>query len=46
MPYTKLLGITIDDNLTFESHIRNISNDISKSIGIIHRIKSYLPKPF
>ena len=27
---TKLLGVTIDNNLTFEQHITNISNKISK----------------
>ena len=41
---TKLLGITIDNNLTFEQHIFNISNKISKSIGIMYKIKNLVPK--
>ena len=39
----KFLGVIIDQNLKFNSHIRYISNKISKSIGILHRIKNYLP---
>ena len=41
---TKLLGVTIDNNLTFEQHITNISNKISKSIGIMYKIKNQVPK--
>ena len=41
---TKLLGITLDSNITFEEHIHNIGNKISKSIGIIYKIKSLVPK--
>ena len=41
---TKHLGITLDSNITFEEHIHNIGNKISKSIGIIYKIKSLVPK--
>ena len=38
------LGITLDKHLTWKPHIHNISNKISKTIGILNRIKTYLPQ--
>jgi len=38
---TKYLGITIDKNLTFSSHIDIISNKISKNVGIIYRVSHF-----
>ena len=40
----KFLGLYIDDKLKFDSHIRHICNKISKSIGIIFRIRSLIPR--
>ena len=40
----KFLGIILDDKLKFNHHIHHISNKISKSIGIIHRLRNLLPK--
>jgi len=37
------LGITIDNNLTFKSHVDSISKKISKSIGMINRISNIVP---
>jgi len=41
---TKLLGITIDNNINFKEHIHIISSKISKSLGIMYKIKSIVPK--
>ena len=40
---TKFLGVTLDENLTWTLHIQNISNKVSKAIGIIHRLKNIVP---
>jgi len=37
------LGLTIDTNLNFKCHVNNISKKISKSIGMINRIGSFVP---
>ena len=38
------LGVALDENLSWKSHINNICIKISKSIGIIHRSRFYLSK--
>ena len=35
--FLKLLGVTIDDKLTFEKHIRNISSSIAQKTGLIRK---------
>jgi len=40
---TKFLGIHIDQYLTWEDHIKVISNKISKNIGIIRKIGHLFP---
>ena len=40
---TKFLGVTIDENLTWKTHIDNISKNISKGIGVINHIKHFVP---
>ena len=40
---TKFLGLHIDRNLNFKKHIHHISTKISKSVGILYRLNSYLP---
>ena len=37
------LGLTVDEYLNWNAHIQKISNKIAKSIGIINRLKRYLP---
>ena len=40
---TKYLGILIDDKLTFKSHIHHLESKLSRSVGIIARLKYFLP---
>ena len=35
------LGITLDEQLTWKSHINKISAKISKSIGILYKLKHF-----
>ena len=39
---TKFLGVLLDDNLTWKSHISLTANKLSKSIGIIHKSRFFL----
>ena len=41
--YVKYLGIIIDANLTWKPHIDYIALKISKTIGIISRLKHFVP---
>ena len=41
---TKFLGVIIDSKLNWSDHIRYIKNKISKSIGILTKIKRFLNK--
>ena len=38
------LGLTIDENMTWKSHIHKITNKISRAIGIINSLKNTLPR--
>ena len=40
----KVLGVTIDDGLRFKSHIDNVCSSISSKIGVISRLKKFVPK--
>ena len=37
------LGLTIDENMSWNSHIQKISNKVSRALGIINRLKKFLP---
>ncbi len=37
------LGLTLDENLNWKSHINIISNKISKSMGVLNKLKYCLP---
>ena len=37
------LGLSINENLTWSSHAKKISNKISRIIGIMNRLKRFLP---
>ena len=39
----KYLGVILDKNLKFNEHIKSISLKISKSTGIMHRLRSLVP---
>jgi len=41
---TKFLGVIIDENLSFKHHIELISNNISNNVGILHKLKYFIPK--
>ncbi len=41
--FVKYLGVLIDSNLTWKYHIDNISSKISKAIGIIARLRHFVP---
>ena len=38
-----LLGITIDERLSWKSHTEKISKKISKVVGVMTRLKNYIP---
>ena len=37
------LGLTIDEHLNWKSHIQKVSNKVSRSIGVLNRLKKFLP---
>ena len=39
----KVLGVTIDNKLSFNSHISSVCNKIAKSIGILRKLSTYIP---
>jgi len=41
--HVKYLGVIIDSGLTWKSHIENISLKISKTVGIISRLRHFVP---
>ena len=42
--YTKFLGVLIQENLKWDYHISYISNKVSRTVGILSKLKHYLPK--
>ena len=40
----KFLGVTIDQNLTWENHINQLTKKCSSSIGILFKMKNFLPE--
>ena len=40
----KFLGVIIDNKLTWQEHINNISSKIARGIGVIGRLRHLLPK--
>ena len=41
--YVKFLGVLIDKNLTWRPHIDHIASKISKTVGIIARLRHHVP---
>ena len=39
---TKYLGVTIDHCLSFDLHIKNLMNKLSRSVGILAKVKPFL----
>ena len=40
----KYLGLVVDDTLTWDQHVDYISSKVIKNIGIIKRVRSFLPR--
>ena len=38
------LGLTVDESLTWKAHIQDTANKISKTIGILNKLKKFLPE--
>ena len=43
VPSVKLLGLEIDSELSFNSHVEKLCTKLSKRIGILKKIRSCLP---
>ena len=43
---TKFLGIIIDENLTWKDHITGISKTMSRNIGVLNKVKYFMPQRF
>ena len=41
--FTKSLGVYIDENLTWNVHIKHISKKIASCVGILKRSRSFVP---
>ena len=41
--YIKYLGVLIDSTLSWKQHVSNISKKISRSIGIMYKLRPFLP---
>ena len=35
----------LDNRLTFDEHLTNVSNKISKTIGLLRKLQNILPRP-
>ena len=42
----KYLGVQIDDNLTFKTQINFLYSKLSRTLGVIFKVKHYLPKTY
>ena len=40
----KFLGIYIDDRLTFGDHVNKICTKMSRSVGVMRRLRTFLPR--
>ena len=42
----KYLGVQIDDNLTFKTHINFLYSKLSRTLGVMFKVKHFLPKTY
>lgn len=40
---TKFLGVTIDNKLSWQEHITNVTKSVAKISGVMNRLKYYIP---
>ena len=40
---TKFLGLYLDQHLKFNHHVQHISSKVSKTVGILHKLKHFFP---
>ena len=43
VPHFKFLGITIDSHLNWNQHILQLGNKLSRTTGVLSRLKNYVP---
>ena len=43
--YQKHLGIFLDSKLDFDEHIKGVVHKTSKFIGLIRKLRNFLPRP-
>ena len=43
-PYAKFLGLLVDSDLTFKKHVSYICNKLSETIGILNKLKYFVPR--
>ena len=41
----KHLGMFLDSKLDFKEHMQNVLNKVSKTIGLLHKLQKFLPRP-
>ena len=42
--YENFLGLMVDEKLKFKNHIQYVCNKVSKTVGILYKIKHYVPR--
>ena len=42
--YVKYLGVLIDENLSWDQHVKDLSNKLSRANEIISKLRHYAPK--
>ena len=40
----KYLGVIVDSKLNFDTHIKKLAHRISKAVGIMFKLKQYMPR--
>ena len=44
-PYPKHLGIFLDARLTFEEHLKVITTNVNRTMGLLRKLQETLPRP-
>ena len=44
-PYLKHLGIFLDARLTFEEHLKVITTNVNRTMGLLRKLQETLPRP-